>query len=167
MKDLCTSIEFLSFVPKNASTPLEVESSGWLRFNMSALHTVALLTTHNNSERKFVLDPTAAQFGWKEYLVKARLYDRYRIHLLSRSEVCQPQARPRTPTEHTPILTEGPYREDLVSKFVAEQVLESAKAEVTKKGGLDAILLLPQPQFNEWTRKFKDELALEMRRHGD
>lgn len=157
----CDLITFIDFVPKNAHTPLEVERDESFRFNMSALHTVALLTTR--SGRNFILDPTAAQFGWKEYLAPWETYDPCRIEFLQLSEVRKVHGRPRTPTEHTLRPRSEAGRKNWTSKVVAENILEIAEATFMEKGGLDRILQLPRVKFEELCSEFKENLKSEMR----
>lgn len=157
---ICGSITFINFVPKNAHTSLEVERDEWFRFNMSALHTAALLTTR--SGRDFVLDPTAAQFGWKEYLAPWETYDPCRIEFLQPPEVRKVHEPPRTPTKHTLRPRSEAGRSNWTSKVVAENILEIAEATFMEKGGLDRVLQLPRVQFEELCSEFKEKLKSEM-----
>lgn len=131
----------------------------WFKFNMSTLHTVALLTTQLG--HRFILDPTAAQFGWKEQLVAWETYVPSRLDSLHSTEVCGFQ-RPRTPTEHTRRPEKRPGRDTWTSKVVAEDVLEIAEANFMKNGGLDGVLKLPEAQFDEQCSKLKESLRSEM-----
>lgn len=151
----------MSFIPRNAHTPLEVSSDECVRFNMSAMHTVALLTTR--SRRQFILDPTAAQFGWKEYLVPRQTYRRCRIDLYCYTEECKVQDRPGTPIEHTPRPEDQAGREYWTAQVVAEELREITEACLLEKGGLDDVLELPQAQFDKLCSKLKEELESEMR----
>lgn len=159
----CDSIKFVNFVPKNAHTTLEVERDEWFRFNMSALHTVAQLTTR--SGRNFILDPTATQFGWKENLVPWETYAPYRIEFYHFPEV-KAHDPPRTPTEHTLRPESEAGRSNWTSKVVAENILEVSEALLVEKGGLDRILQLPQDEFQELCWELKENIEPEMR-HRD
>lgn len=128
---------------------------------MSALHTVALLTLP--SGRQFILDPTGAQFGWKEYLVSRQTYAQYRIDYQYSPYESTILARTRTPAEDIRIPAneaEGGY---WASKVAALNALEITESLFLEKGGLDSILQLPEAQFQGQLSKFKKELASEMR----
>lgn len=147
-------------MPKNALTPLELVENGWFRFNMSALHTVAVLTTR--SGRQFILDPTAAQFGWKEFLVAWETYAQSRVDLESSRKECSFPHRPRTPTKYTKRPEDTAGRNLWTSRVVVEDVLEITKANFNQNGGLDDILQLPEAQFREQCSKLKESLRSEM-----
>lgn len=127
---------------------------------MSALHTVAVLTT--SSRREFILDPTAAQFGWNEHLVARDIYTRSRVDLEWHIEQCIFPGRPIMPTEHTPRPTTTAGREYWTSNVVVENLLEIAEANFRKNGGLDGVLQLPQAEFREQRSTLKVSLESEM-----
>lgn len=127
---------------------------------MSALHTVAILTTRSRDE--YILDPTAAQFGWKEHLVAGDTHADSRVDYAWSVEKSTFPDRPSTPTEHTRRPEKRPARDLWTSKVVAEDVLEIAEANFMKNGGLDDILQFPQAQFDEQCSKLKAALRSEM-----
>lgn len=115
-------------------------------FNMVSHHTVALLTTF--SGQGFILDPTAAQYGWRETFAPQEIYTRCRIDREFDPSPCdQPDERPPTRLTLKPeARDEG---EEWESRCVAEQIVELVGEHLNESGGLESVIQLPQAEFDE------------------
>lgn len=158
----CTSIQFLDFVPKNAHIPvLQHVEDDRFRFNMSPMHTVAILST--NSGLQLILDPTAAQYGWKEKIAPREMYARCRIDRERNTTVCLAPSSSAPRTEHTLRPEEKSELDIWQQKCVAEDTVDLAKDHFSANGGLQDTLKLPQYQFEEQCLALRETLKSGMR----
>ncbi|KAL1866858.1 hypothetical protein Daus18300_006561 [Diaporthe australafricana] len=86
-------------------------------------HTIAVLSTASGLE--FAFDPTAAQFGWKEYLSPWSVYRERRVDLLYDQEVARPLSPACALTRQE---ARNPGRFDWDSARAAQEIVEDAKA---------------------------------------
>ncbi|KAI1079237.1 hypothetical protein F5B20DRAFT_581655 [Whalleya microplaca] len=73
----CKSMEKVVFYPKNMHRPINIVRYGSHDYNSLRSHEVIRVTL--NSEEQVVLDPTAAQFGWREYMAPWSIYEKQRV----------------------------------------------------------------------------------------
>ncbi|KAK7696796.1 hypothetical protein SLS64_014198 [Diaporthe eres] len=152
-----TSIEFVDFIPKNAHTQvLEHHAGVRPRFNTTPMHTVAILRT--KSGLQFVLDPTAAQYGWKENISPQETYARCRIHREIKTTVCLAPRSPGPRTEHTLRPEDESELAHWTRKWVAEDVVDLVKDYFSATASLQDTLQLPQDQFEEQCLQLKEAL---------
>lgn len=123
---------------------------------MDPAHTVAALRT--KSGLQFILDPTAAQYGWKENIAPRDTYARCRIDYALRTTVCLVPDSPLPRTEHTPRPEDESELANWTRKCIAEDVLALADDHFSLNGGLFGILQLPQAQFEEQCRTLTETL---------
>lgn len=128
---------------------------------MSPLHTVAILST--NSGLQFILDPTAAQYGWRENIAPREIYARCRIDHERDTTVCSAPSSPCPRTEQTLVPEDESELENWEDKRVAEDTIDLAKYHFSANGGLQHTLQLPQYQFEEQCLALRDSLKSGMR----
>lgn len=125
-------------------------------FNMLASHTVAVLTTPSGLE--FILDPTAAQYGWRENIAPREIYTRCRVDYEYPTKPCYRPDPQRLPTKAT-TRPEAKRDSDLwAMACVAEQIVERVREHLTEIGGLDGVLQLPRAQFEEQCQALQQAL---------
>lgn len=122
---------------------------------MVSHHTVALLTTF--SGQQFILDPTAAQYGWTDNFAPQEIYTRCRIDREFDSSPCdQPDERPPTKLTLKPeTRDEG---EEWESRCVAEEIVELVELvgeHLNESGGLESVVQFPQAKFEEYCQTLK------------
>lgn len=128
---------------------------------MSPRHTVAVLRT--NSGLQFILDPTAAQYGWKENIAPREIYTRYRINRELINTVCLAPSSPGPRTEHTLRPKDESELVNWKHKCVAEDTVDLAEDHFSANGGLQGVLQLPQDQFEEQCLALRETLKSGMR----
>lgn len=135
----CVSVGIISHSVKNAEVALDD-----FRYNTLGPHGVLRLTLPLGVQ--YVFDPSAAQFGWKEYLAPWDEYARRRIHLIEQAAMLE-------------TLVDTLVREAAITKppgfpSISLRAKEGAAAELVnvlraRKGGRRAMLKLSDSQFEE------------------
>ncbi|POS72381.1 2-methylcitrate dehydratase [Diaporthe helianthi] len=154
-------IKFMNFVPRNVHTPLMSIKHNWPNSNMLPYHTVAVVTTQ--SGLKFVLDPTAAQYGWRETIAPLDIYTRCRVDRKHRSEHLVPLDPNRLPTVRTP----RPDKENREARSswkrrcTAEYIVDQVKGHIPNRD-LGALIELPQGQFDKYCQLLDEYLSSTM-----
>lgn len=104
---------------------------------------------------QYVFDPSAAQFGWKEYLAPWDEYARRRVHLIDMVNVIEPPSdtqRPKGDNANPLGFHPGFYQ---AKKHVAAELVEVVRS---RKGGLRALLKLSDGQFDEAKKKLAKDM---------
>ncbi|KAL1877012.1 hypothetical protein Daus18300_002621 [Diaporthe australafricana] len=151
IRPCCATVEIVNHIVKNAETAVAHDlRSGSLRhitYNTLRPHSVARLTLPSGS--RYVLDPSAAQFGWEESLAPWDEYARRRIHQIDDIAILQPhgeaQGRIIDPKEVAPEF-QG-YTS--AKEHVAAELVKILRA---RKGGIRALLKLSDGQFEKAKR---------------
>jgi hypothetical protein len=178
----CAKIELMQFIPRNVNTPVAqiVDDSsddwnGMSSFNMDASHEVTILTARS-SGRQFVLDPTAAQYGWRENMAPRELYTAHRVDFVAEILTCDPLPGGQPLSNPAGLLTslaetcqDARYRYDLREASVALHIIKVLLPFVRDIGGLDKVVQLPQAEFNKQLsslRVFMSRFMGEYRKSG-
>lgn len=144
----CATAEFITHSVKNAeitvADDLAVEQSHRLRYNTLGPHVIVRLTLPSGLQYAF--DPTAAQFGWKEYLAPWDEYARRRIHLIDMIGMFKPPSDTKVPNEG---YVKTPGFQPMFFRAKERAAAEAIKVVRARKGGLRAILKLSDGQFEE------------------
>ncbi|KAK3384023.1 hypothetical protein B0T24DRAFT_567122 [Lasiosphaeria ovina] len=74
------SVEKISFFVKNCHRSVLLEVDGSSSFSTFPAHQVLRVTLA--SGRKVVLDPSGAQFGWREFMTPWETYNQHRVHAI-------------------------------------------------------------------------------------
>lgn len=121
---------------------------------MAPYHTVAVLTTTSGLE--FILDSTAAQYGWKETLAAREAYDRCRIDYEIDIEPCDP------PESHHRQRSPSPDDENDCRYWresgVVEDTLRVVEEHVSAAGGIHGVINLPEDCFKQQCLDLKQAL---------
>lgn len=132
----CTTAEFITHSVKNAEiavvNDLSFGQTHRFRYNTLGPHVIVRLTLPSGLQYSF--DPSAAQFGWKEYLAPWDEYARRRIHHIDLASVFRSESDIQVP------------RESRAKERAAAELIKVVRA---RKGGLRAILKLSDGQFEE------------------
>lgn len=118
-------VEFIHFVPRNIHTPVAKVKEDQPASNMTPLHTVAVLTI--DSGLRYVLDPSAAQYGWTEILAPLGIYEQCRVDHKDRTETFVPLDPQLPPTRQTQKPIEDPdersrWRRRCAAEYTLKQV---------------------------------------------
>lgn len=123
---------------------------------MSPSHTVAIIRTESGLQ--FILDPTAAQYGWRENIAPREIYARCRIDRELDTTACLAPTSPGPRTEYTPRPKDASELLIWEYKCVAEATVDFAKDHFSGKFDLEATLQLPQSEFEEQCLALKETL---------
>jgi hypothetical protein len=125
---------------------------------MEPMHTVAILKTESGLQ--FILDPTAAQYGWSENIAPRDIYTQHRIDHDFGTSKCDPPDRSPRHTKLDP-RPKGKYRRlKWESACVAEHIVRLVRDYLEPSGGLSGVVQLPQAQFDGQLRVLKAFLSL-------
>lgn len=153
----CATAEFITHTVKNAEIAvvddLSLGQTHRLRYNTLGPHVIVRLTLPSGLQYAF--DPTAAQFGWKEYLAPWDEYARRRIHLIDLAAAFEPPGDTKAPHEDH---TKPPEFDPVFFRTKERAAAEIIKVVRARKGGLRAILKLSDGQFEEAKKELAETL---------
>lgn len=123
-------------------------------FNIAPCHTVAVLTTASGLE--FILDSTAAQYGWKETLAPREAYARCRIDYEIKIEPWGPPERHHRARSPSP--DDESYCRYWRASGVVEDTLRVLEDHISAAGGLHGVINLPEDCFEQQCLELKQAL---------